>query len=379
MEECEALCSRVGIMVGGRFQCLGSVPRLKQRFSTAVRLEIRCKQPKVSANGADSDSDSGGGGGGGFTTYHRALSSKASAGACAAAEAAASSDAVVDRAVAFVLSTFPGSRVDERHGAFVRFEVPAARGRLSACFRTIEGAKEALRLDDYAVGQGSLEQVFIRFAKDQREETGRIAGVTSAPEGGGDGSQGQGQGTAAPLEAPQACHKASLLAHGGGGGGSGAPRTVPPALARRHGAAVATAAASTASAAASKTAGASKAAALAAASSSVDVLPDAATDAALAARAEDSEAVRGGAPAPSMPPSSAARSAGSSPRVVGQSPRGGRGSASTGALTPGGSIRSLMTGLLLSPLRRKGSKAQVHAEPACNTAEELRAEEGGSS
>lgn len=161
----------------------------------------------------------------------------------------------------------------------------------------------------------------------------------------------------------------SLSSADGGGGGGGQPGARS----------VAAAAASTASAAASKTAGASKAAALAAASSSVDVLPDAATDAALAARAEDSEAVRGGAPAPSMPPSSAARSAGSSPRVVGQSPRGGRGSASTGALTPGGSIRSLMTGLLLSPLRRKGSKAQVHAEPACNTAEELRAEEGGGS
>ena len=31
MAECEALCSRVGIMVNGTFQCLGSPQHLKQR------------------------------------------------------------------------------------------------------------------------------------------------------------------------------------------------------------------------------------------------------------------------------------------------------------------------------------------------------------
>lgn len=31
MEECEALCTRMAIMVNGRFQCLGSVQHLKNR------------------------------------------------------------------------------------------------------------------------------------------------------------------------------------------------------------------------------------------------------------------------------------------------------------------------------------------------------------
>ena len=31
MEECEALCTRIGIMVGGRMQCLGSAQHLKSR------------------------------------------------------------------------------------------------------------------------------------------------------------------------------------------------------------------------------------------------------------------------------------------------------------------------------------------------------------
>lgn len=31
MEECEALCSRLAIMVNGRFRCLGSTQHLKRR------------------------------------------------------------------------------------------------------------------------------------------------------------------------------------------------------------------------------------------------------------------------------------------------------------------------------------------------------------
>jgi ATP-binding cassette subfamily A (ABC1) protein 3 len=32
MEECEALCQKVGIMVKGQFKCIGSIQHLKSRF-----------------------------------------------------------------------------------------------------------------------------------------------------------------------------------------------------------------------------------------------------------------------------------------------------------------------------------------------------------
>ena len=32
MEECEALCTRVGIMTAGHLRCLGTVQHLKNRF-----------------------------------------------------------------------------------------------------------------------------------------------------------------------------------------------------------------------------------------------------------------------------------------------------------------------------------------------------------
>lgn len=37
MEECEALCNRIGIMRGGRLQCVGTVQHLKSRFGAGYR------------------------------------------------------------------------------------------------------------------------------------------------------------------------------------------------------------------------------------------------------------------------------------------------------------------------------------------------------
>ncbi len=41
MAECEALCSRVGIMVNGSFCCLGSIQQLKMAYGEGYRLKIR--------------------------------------------------------------------------------------------------------------------------------------------------------------------------------------------------------------------------------------------------------------------------------------------------------------------------------------------------
>jgi len=43
MEECEALCSRLGIMVNGQLQCLGSVPHLKSKFAEGYILTLKLK------------------------------------------------------------------------------------------------------------------------------------------------------------------------------------------------------------------------------------------------------------------------------------------------------------------------------------------------
>lgn len=41
MEECEALCTRLAVMVNGRFKCLGSPQHLKSRFGEGYTLLAR--------------------------------------------------------------------------------------------------------------------------------------------------------------------------------------------------------------------------------------------------------------------------------------------------------------------------------------------------
>lgn len=44
MEECEALCTRIAIMVNGEFKCLGSTQHLKNKFSKGLLLKIKLKR-----------------------------------------------------------------------------------------------------------------------------------------------------------------------------------------------------------------------------------------------------------------------------------------------------------------------------------------------
>ena len=45
MEECEALCTRIGIMVKGRLQCIGPIQHLKSRFGTGLIVDIKLVPP----------------------------------------------------------------------------------------------------------------------------------------------------------------------------------------------------------------------------------------------------------------------------------------------------------------------------------------------
>lgn len=41
MEECEAVCDRLGIMVGGRLRCIGTSQHLKEVFGGGYSVEVR--------------------------------------------------------------------------------------------------------------------------------------------------------------------------------------------------------------------------------------------------------------------------------------------------------------------------------------------------
>lgn len=44
MEECEALCTRLAVMVNGQFKCLGSPQHLKSKFGSGYTLLAKVRQ-----------------------------------------------------------------------------------------------------------------------------------------------------------------------------------------------------------------------------------------------------------------------------------------------------------------------------------------------
>lgn len=45
MEECEALCTRLAIMVNGELKCIGSTQHLKNKYSKGIVLKIKLRSP----------------------------------------------------------------------------------------------------------------------------------------------------------------------------------------------------------------------------------------------------------------------------------------------------------------------------------------------
>eukprot|EP00051_Salpingoeca_urceolata_P027249 m.480607 g.480607 ORF g.480607 m.480607 type:complete len:1709 (+) comp21902_c0_seq1:465-5591(+) len=127
MEECEALCSRLAIMVNGRFQCIGSPQHLKSRFGRG--FIITAKLPV----------DAG--------------------------------PAVTDKLKEFLVERIPTCELKEERLTTVSYNVPIGQGvTWSSLFGTLEKAKQQFNLDDYSVAQTTLEQIFVGFARHQVEE-----------------------------------------------------------------------------------------------------------------------------------------------------------------------------------------------------------------
>lgn len=141
MQEAEALCTRVAIMVKGEFVCLGSVQHLKNKYLDGYSVDIFCKS--------------------------------------------SASDAVVDDVETEVLYSLPGCRVSERHGRFLRFEVAnvSCMG-LGTCFRRLQEIKNNpdLHVENYSVSQCSLEHVFVKLVNkdDHNDELENYSSFTKA-------------------------------------------------------------------------------------------------------------------------------------------------------------------------------------------------------
>ncbi|XP_051930370.1 phospholipid-transporting ATPase ABCA1 [Hippocampus zosterae] len=125
MEECEALCTRMAIMVNGRFKCLGSVQHLKNRFGDGYTIILRL---------ADSDSNPD---------------------TCPVKN--------------FIMNTFPMIELKEQHQNVQQYQLPAHACCLAKVFDVLAKYEE-LGISDFSVSQTTLDQVFVNFAKEQTDD-----------------------------------------------------------------------------------------------------------------------------------------------------------------------------------------------------------------
>ncbi|NXO00745.1 ABCA4 protein, partial [Rhinopomastus cyanomelas] len=126
MEECEALCTRLAIMVKGNFKCLGTIQQLKYKFGDGYIVTLKIKAPKA---GLPPDP--------------------------APAEQ-------------FIRRNFPGSLQREKHYNMLQYQICSSS--LAKIFRLIISNKENLHIEEYSVSQTTLDQVFVNFAKQQMED-----------------------------------------------------------------------------------------------------------------------------------------------------------------------------------------------------------------
>jgi hypothetical protein len=65
---------------------------------------------------------------------------------------------------------FPTAQVHETHQHLFEFIMPFSTTRLSRVFQRIEKNRDLLDIKDYSITQTTLDQVFINFAKQQKED-----------------------------------------------------------------------------------------------------------------------------------------------------------------------------------------------------------------
>ncbi|XP_025893681.1 retinal-specific ATP-binding cassette transporter [Nothoprocta perdicaria] len=126
MEECEALCTRLAIMVKGTFKCLGTIQQLKYKFGDGYIVTLKIKAPKSGMPPDPSPAEQ------------------------------------------FIRINFPGSLQREKHYNMLQYQICSSS--LAKIFRLIISNKEDLHIEEYSISQTTLDQVFVNFAKQQMED-----------------------------------------------------------------------------------------------------------------------------------------------------------------------------------------------------------------
>ncbi|XP_077556222.1 phospholipid-transporting ATPase ABCA3-like isoform X2 [Haemaphysalis longicornis] len=143
MEECEAMCSRLAIMVNGRLCCLGSPQHLKNKFGSGYSIMIKVTGGKPWAASVTSHSS--------YSSKDDSLSTE------------------VDGVKNYMQARLPGIELIGAHNGLLEYHLAAPDMGWAEVFDVMDQAKGVFNVADYSVAQLTLEQVFLHFAMLQRE------------------------------------------------------------------------------------------------------------------------------------------------------------------------------------------------------------------
>ncbi|XP_038613025.1 ATP-binding cassette sub-family A member 5 [Tachyglossus aculeatus] len=136
MEEADAVCDRVAILVSGQLRCIGTVQHLKSKFGRGYFLEIKLKDCIENLE--------------------------------------------VDHLQREIQYIFPNASRQESFSSILAFKIPKEDVHsLAQSFLKMEEAKHSFKIEEYSFSQATLEQVFVELTKEQEEEDNSFGTLNS--------------------------------------------------------------------------------------------------------------------------------------------------------------------------------------------------------
>ncbi|XP_056911569.1 ATP-binding cassette sub-family A member 5 isoform X2 [Takifugu flavidus] len=128
MEEAEAVCDRVAIMVSGQLRCIGTIQHLKGKYGRGYSLEVKLREELTGLQQTE--------------LLHKEI-----------------------------LRIFPHASRQESFATLLVYKIPMEDiESLAKSFSELEKAKQTFNFEEYNFSQSTLEQVFMEFAKEQENE-----------------------------------------------------------------------------------------------------------------------------------------------------------------------------------------------------------------
>uniref|UniRef100_A0A665WNJ1 Cholesterol transporter ABCA5 n=1 Tax=Echeneis naucrates TaxID=173247 RepID=A0A665WNJ1_ECHNA len=139
MEEAEAVCDRVAIMVSGQLRCIGSIQHLKGKYGQGYSLEVKLREELTGLQQV--------------ALLHKEI-----------------------------LRIFPHAARQESHShrpTHTHTHTPPPTHPTSFIFVSLSSAKQTFNFEEYNFSQSTLEQVFMEFAKEQENEEDELGSLST--------------------------------------------------------------------------------------------------------------------------------------------------------------------------------------------------------